>query len=102
MENKNRKTGGVSTSRKEPTHNKGEDDEFQDNLEIQEEEALAPPHAEETQTPPSPPLRNIQSTLDHLTTSVDHMVLGMEEMHWDQEEMKMDQNVLIRNHEVLI
>lgn len=44
MENKNRKTGGVSTSRKEPTHNKGEDDEFQDNLEIQEEEALAPPH----------------------------------------------------------
>lgn len=61
-ENKKRKTCGACTSKEEPIPNKVDDDEFWDNLEINEEEAWAYQEdeapEEETQPPPNQP-RNL-------------------------------------------
>lgn len=85
-ENKKRKTSGPSTLREELVPNEGDNDEFWDNLEIndedeasthQEEEA---PSQEETRQPPPCQPRSLWTTLNDISTQVDSMAMDMEDM----------------------
>lgn len=90
----------ASTSREELTHTDVEDNEFWDNLEMQDEEEAPAPPQEEIQSPPPQP-RNLWTTLDNFSAHMDTKDLRMDEMCRDQEDMRRDQNVLIKNHDML-
>lgn len=68
---KKRKANGSSTSREELPQAK-QDINWLENLMDDEEEALAPPHEEETQLPPLAQPRNLWTILDNHSPRVDH------------------------------